>query len=355
MCRSKTLGGRRCPALSDPVKVAAYNTRRREKYAATSKSTAELENGNSQSTSPEKVTLLGKDTARYGMTGEQWEQAYKDTNAFADLIREHDKRKLEEYKTKSAAFTKEETMADEGYNSLQEAVVDYTDEGYAEIRDYVYGHYVSLHGENLVADPYNNGSSSNYVASAEKSNNLDKIMLKLDEAIALAPTPENPRTMWRGISVPSHHKQDPAKWVEETFPVGGVFSQKNYMSTTLDPVIANDRFTTPTRQDKSVFIEIVSKQGAPLMNRLSAWSDEAEILMPRNAKFKVANIITDSKLVTRGEYEIHSSPEDLPLEEIFSRVEKANADDKIHDNYIVKDSVTIIQLVDVDMEVGETN
>jgi hypothetical protein len=113
------------------------------------------------------------------------------------------------------------------------------------------------------------------------------------------------------MRIPSQEKNND-KWLEDNFPVGGVVSQKSYMSTTLDAGLAVTHFTLNSpyspEDTKDVIFEIVSRKGAVLGKGTSKFSSkELEVLIPRDSKFRVLSrdnhvkyLFTDSKKEVRS-------------------------------------------------------
>lgn len=257
MCRSKELGGRRCPAYSDPAKVALYNGRRRERYA--------LKTGNQSAAVQQKSGGLLLDfsdiQSAFKLDSPRQEQYFVDAKAFLDKLN-----------------TK--TTATKIINGFQE----YTTLGYHTVRDYLSNDGVTRDGRKL------NISEIKYAQN---------IITQIDKGLKLAESPAVPRTLYRGMRIPEHVEDvNTGSWVEENFPVNGVVSQRNYMSTTHNPVLAINVFSADMDDKReSVLFEIVSKNGATLGQGTSSWGDkEYEVLIPRDAKFKVVSVERNKEL-----------------------------------------------------------
>jgi hypothetical protein len=260
MCRPKELGGRRCPQHTDPVKHAAYNARRRELYAEKNMAPAT------------KVEFAPAGELRENfLTNEpalkQW---FKDSESFRDkIVPNYSEKEWLEYRDDEDLWKPSE--------SKQDAVMYYTDYGFKEIRQYL-----------------------NY-STPERKANLEPIMGLIDSVLAEAEPPKDPRILYRGLSLSVPDKK---QWAEKHFPVGGIVSQKNYMSTTLNPIVSMDFASafTWTEGEDSVIFEILSKQGAPIGPGLSYQRfTEYEVLMPRETKFKVAAIHHDVPFGAKGQ------------------------------------------------------
>jgi hypothetical protein len=287
MCRSKELGGRRCPAHTDPQKIAAYNTVRRQRYAAQKQI-----NGEDR---PDETFVLKADE-EYGFSpfkenratflldsveGQQW---LKDADMFAEAV----------------------GATEEGANlkpwqyrvDMQTSLRAYTQYEYSNIKSYLHGQNMNGNLETIEPVP---------MEDDQVKYTVEKMHL-IDEALEHAAAPESERALYRGMRVPNWVDSDQIKpWIHENFPVGGVVSQKSFMSTSMNPTLTVGMFSvakTPNGRDskdsdRSVVIEIMSKQGAPLGELLSEHgNDETEILMPRDAKFRVVSVHEDVRYLS---------------------------------------------------------
>lgn len=252
MCRSKELGGRRCPQHTDPAKHAAYNARRRELYAA---------------------KKLGSLESRYNfpeITNDIYD-LYKGPQAFENFIVE--------------AVNLENKLSENNISlderkELMDAIDKYTSFHDAEVKAYLHG---------TEQEP-------------KTTERAKKIIEGLDKVFELAPAIETPRLLYRGLRVPENiSSEEASKWVTENFPVNGIISQKNYMSTTTNGHIAAERFSNygdsldddyQTHQEReSVVFEILTTKGIALGEGVSAWDNgEEEVLIPRESRFKVVSM-----------------------------------------------------------------
>jgi hypothetical protein len=297
MCRSKELGGRRCPQHTDPTKRSAYNARRRELYALR-KAILKVSPADAR-----RQLLLSPDEPRL-YTNEVHAAAFiKEAHEYYELMMEQTKTKLGSKDLPSLGEDFEYT--DEPDELL--ALHKYSSDGYRTIREYLNG--------NLAA-----------TAPWLDESKLEAEVQGLDSALERAPEVE-PRLLYRGIRITSDISKDEVSgWLAENFPVGGVVSQANYVSTSVHPQIAAN-FSDGVWSDdgkKSIVMEIVSSNGAPLGHEISANPGESEVLLPRNSRFKVVAVHENSLFHVNDP--------------------KASYDNDLYSN------VTLIQVVDVTNE-----
>jgi hypothetical protein len=276
MCRTKELGGRRCPQHTDPVKHAAYNARRRELYAANKKPKADA--------LPTQFPVL--DALRvYPGTDEY--------NAYHASAVELAKKYIPGYdETRASSEYYSADIGTDEYSPLN-AVMLYTSHLHRFIKAF-------LHGEN----PEDSKFDFFDKPAAWYKQNIDA----LDEFISNADEPNEPRMLYRGLKLPQMESGEVDSYLEEHFPVGGVISQKNYMSTSLNADVGYGGFSDAVDKEKfavdpkrSIVFEIVSKQGAPLTYGTSTYGeDETEVLMPRDAKFKVLSVHKEQPVTYYG-------------------------------------------------------
>jgi hypothetical protein len=269
MCRPKELGGRRCPQHTDPVKHAAYNARRRELYAA-SKNTSSLPSPVEFSSAIQYEHLFVLEDKN---TVETIEKTFKgrlgyiaEGNALYDALQEQD-----------------------DSEKLRKSLLYYTSHGYTDLRKY------------LNASPEDKEDFDDEA--------MDDLVNDLDKSISLAETKREYRAVYRGIRVDETVTGEKSfdVWLHEAFPIDGVVSQKSYMSTSLSPAKAINIFGFGSVTESLLF-EIVTKRGAALNEKTSVMgTKEYEILLPREAKFRVVNVQKDITL------KLHSSPGDNAL------------------------------------------
>lgn len=242
MCRA---GGRRCPSHSDPKLVAERNRQRREAYKHAQ-------------TSAVDVDSLFKPFTESREAVEPGTESYQ--------------------KFSRAGRTFNKRITDEERQHIRE----YTKMGFREVRDYLNGH--PLHSED-----------EEYDVSDETRKNLDTQIEHLDSALAKAPKPREPRTLYRGMVSPWSANEDVVGWVSEKFPIGSVVNHASYMSTSLHMQVAK-KFTGIT-EGRGFIMEIVSSSGAALNYETSDYGEsEREILLPRNSSFKVVSITPDVEI-----------------------------------------------------------
>jgi hypothetical protein len=273
MCRPKELGGRRCPQHTDPVKHSAYNARRRELYAA------------KKSGSPKTCYIFPE-------IADGTYDLYKGPQAFENF-------------TAEAAALKNKLSADSASPQEQEEILDAIDK-YTSF----YDAEVRAHLNGAVQKP----------GTAERAK---KIVEGLEKAFSLAPEIKTPRLLYRGLRVPeSIPSKEAASWIASNFPVGGVISQKNYMSTTTNGHVAAEKFSNygdqfdddyDTYEDReSVVFEILSTKGIALGEGVSAFDNgEEEVLVPREARFKVVSMHS-SKLVS-------AQVDEIDVKQVFNK------------------------------------
>jgi hypothetical protein len=238
MCRSNAEGGRRCIAHSDPARIAEYNAERRKQYAH-----EKLEQA--------AASEFDMSRTRVAPTGKAMAYHKQQTAKF------------------EAAITPEE----------QDALIDYTEFEYEDIRDYLTGYHVKF------GQP-KDGLSFDDDRLAEIKERVEL----LDSALAKSEN-KKPRKLYRGMRI-NRNVPDPSAWVQQTFKPGVEFSQQGYMSTSLSPFKAAE-FGDSIMDDgsRSIIFEIVSSKGAILGDESSSFGfQENEVLLPRDAKFKVVAV-----------------------------------------------------------------
>lgn len=268
MCRPKELGGRRCPQHTDPIKHAAYNARRRELYAAT-KAGSSLqvstplaanffapihdEDGSSSSTHTAEAEEYRK-IINPDYNPNTWGQ-----HLITDLVWETDQNEVD-------------------------ALLGYTMDNFVTIGNYLNG--------NLDED------EEEWEYTGKSPEWIDRTTSLIDSAISKAVPPENPRTLYRGVDITAGFETDEAKkaWVAEHFPLGGVISQKNYMSTSMNMSTAA-QFMDVSLGDRgraAIFLELTSRKGAVLGEGVHALgNEEQEVLVGREERFKITGVHHD--------------------------------------------------------------
>jgi hypothetical protein len=281
MCRT---GGRRCPSHTDPTKVAAYNERRRLLYNLKVK----LNHVQPVEDFTSRFNAFPIDALRKRISAVEAAVFHSEAVKFSKTL-------IPDYNEKTAEDTR--WVVDHDYYDRNldknEALIFYTSSGYKMIRNYLNS---GLHE----TPDWDNPEYTNTIFGQHQEWFSDNIETT-DKALALAEPPEEPRLVYRGMKLGREIKpEDLDSWWAENFTVGSVVSQKNYMSTSLNPEVSISHFSNHAQRDtetpeeaakRSVIIEIMSKQGAPLGYGTSTMGEvESEVLMPRNAKFKVVSV-----------------------------------------------------------------
>jgi hypothetical protein len=245
MCRPKELGGRRCPQHTDPVKHAAYNARRRELYAQGKRT-------------PEAViaafdySFPAMDALRVNLTNEEETRRIENAVALAKKI-------IPGYDYQEAQDVLWSADHRDYQRDLEpnQALLFYTGGQYRLVRKVILNPTNKLDGKKIMVD--------------EDFRWMQRTLTTMDSAIAAAEEPEEPRLVYRGMRLdPNASDEEIDAMVDKGFPVGGVISQENYMSTTQKPSVAylhfGDGFTNKSGADskRSVVMEIMTRKGAPL-------------------------------------------------------------------------------------------
>lgn len=304
MCRT---GGRRCPTCSDPVKSEVRNAKRRAKYAA------DRDLKQKEARLDELVLANLPDDSKYGFGSLAVPLISLGVNS--EVRNQHES----EAKEFNDAIQKPGDSKTGRYNeSPRSAINFYTANGFRHVR-------------NFINDPDYSGSKSTDTNFSERMS-VRKTIRLMDKALSKAKPPVEPRKLYRGVNIEDTHvaNGNVREWLDRAFPVGGVISQKNYMSTTRNPGLANDEFAKSwgTRTPAVIF-EIMSRQGAALgYGTSSQGMSELEVLIPRNAKFKVVSVTEDVKY------------------RVFSEHDPEGKFSSVLDN----DRKVVIRLVDVDMD-----
>lgn len=273
MCRT---GGRRCPSHSDPTMVAARNARRREQYSSRNQGYSTMvdeENPVAGMLNHASMGLYGKKSV--GFT--PLDEGYEPFDEYSE--------DWEEYKEDAKLFLR--TLRGEygkKFYDLQTSLYSYTAGDYNDVRDYLNGYRVRATSKEEMEKPFEKRTIKM----------VKRIISDLDGALKLTTPPASPRKVYRGMQVPVRvPAEDAAAWVAENFTPGKVVSQKSYMSTTLNPAKAN--FFSGTKN--GVIFEILTKEGAVLGQGTSQYNEmETEVLMPREAKFKVVSVTVDAEV-----------------------------------------------------------
>lgn len=117
--------------------------------------------------------------------------------------------------------------------------------------------------------------------SAEPNPKLDKQIADMDAAFELV-KPASPYVTYRGVGVHLRDGEDLERAILREYFPHSIIELKEFISTSLNPSIAS-YFSVKTLD--SVVLEIRAKSGISL--KLSDSSNEEEMLLPRNSKFRV--------------------------------------------------------------------
>lgn len=147
----------------------------------------------------------------------------------------------------------------------------------------------------LSYDEINGTLRGQYAADARTT----RLIGKLDSALDKAGSFDEPVTVWRGISFyvdPDDLDADrwpgTEGWIRENMPNGSTVQMDSFSSTSFDPRIALDFAQRGDVGD--IILEIRARNGAylnPSDFRLDL--EESELLLPRNAKFRVLRTLSD--------------------------------------------------------------
>lgn len=317
MCRNKELGGRRCPQHTDPIKHAAYNKRRRELYAAKKTSMVESK----KLTSNFLHLFPDMNSPRPVLEGEKLKELLTDAVSFATkIIPEYEAKEAEDrlWSAKHENYTKNLEM--------NESLMFYTGGHFGAVRDYLNGRQVDeTHDTSLFLE----GREDWY---AQNIKTMDKALSMVDE-------PVEPRLVYRGMKINKNFTSaEVDNFIETQFPVGGVISQKSYMSTSASAYVASSNFSesftihNESMPEKAVVFEILTKKGAPLTYGTSAFDiDEKEVLMPRETRFKVVSVDREVSFST-GVPSKYARPTGKVVSNLRTVIRLVDADDENEEN-----------------------
>lgn len=118
----------------------------------------------------------------------------------------------------------------------------------------------------------------------------------LDSALSKVEKPEEPRKLYRYYKVPAG--VTPTEFMEKYFTKGEGFTEKGFMSTSVDPELIMAHLHQESKGKKNaqfIVMEILTKQGGSLQKRAYSSSSsvqtmEKEYVLPRNMKFRIADV-----------------------------------------------------------------
>ena len=109
----------------------------------------------------------------------------------------------------------------------------------------------------------------------------------------LESAPKYTGEVYRGIYFPDMNRID-FEDLKQEFKIGNIFTDKGFMSTSYDKKVAAS-FTNPDLADNTrVLFQIQSKNGV-MIDKLSKFEDEKEVLFNRNSKFEVISQTSKEK------------------------------------------------------------
>lgn len=283
MCRT---GGRRCPSHADPVTIAKRNKTRREQYA----SSHSLKNVAVQPEPKAEDIFVPLSDEEYG---------FVDFSVKRGGYQMHTPEALQ-FIADGEAYSKAIDAVNppkrrEGFTESFQAVLRfYSESGYTAIRDELNGTRNGLHDDDQTKPDYYEEADRQWILKA-----VDK----LDEAFTKVTPPAEPRMVYRGMNVPLRIPANEVKqWVRDNFKAGAVLSQKNYMSTSMNPRIATEDFSAYDQDEanRGVVFEILSKKGIPMGEDTSIMGlKELEVLMPRETRFRIVSVTEDVDYTNR--------------------------------------------------------
>lgn len=198
------------------------------------------------------------------------------------------------------SLTDDEASAISQYTGhAHEYVNAYHREGPAGVENYVRNRY----SPSVV--PHNEDTFNQYVSYATSATkNLDSIFAKHERIN------NNKRVLYRA----QHVKGEVNAWLDKNIKVGETYSDKAYVSTSLDSdyVLVHGG----KEPEQTVVFEILTNKGIPIHNPKSSPGNvsyaEREVLLNRESKFKVVNVTTATYKTTwpEGKPKGHSAYKD---------------------------------------------
>jgi hypothetical protein len=163
-----------------------------------------------------------------------------------------------------------------------------TDEERAALKEYQSGVYNSAIGGYANIQAYlRNGKPKFGTFTAKEKAIADEVVKNVSSAIQKHKL-DKPMTVYRGVKV---NKDEPGSKIYADLKVGDIFSDKGFTSTTTSKTVQGKFSEKLNRSDIPVSIEISLKPGdaALPMDRYHK-SNEKEVLLDRNTKFKVLSV-----------------------------------------------------------------
>ena len=138
--------------------------------------------------------------------------------------------------------------------------------------------------DKIINDNLRFGKAFQRGVNNESVNNLSKILID---------APKYTGEVYRGIHFPDMNKID-FENLKQDFKVGNIFIDKGFMSTSYNKKVAAS-FTNPDLSDNTrVLFQIQSKKGV-IIDKLSKFEDEKEVLFNRGSKFEVISKTSKEK------------------------------------------------------------
>lgn len=125
---------------------------------------------------------------------------------------------------------------------------------------------------------------------------IKPVLEEMDKAFARVPKDAPVRKTYRFFEVPAGVK--PSDYIDRYIKTGEGFHEKGYMSTSADPEFIAAKLAQKNRgkvNRKFIVLEVVSNRGVSLQNhqtskRGNIQSQEQEVLLPRDTKFRIAGV-----------------------------------------------------------------
>ena len=334
MCRATFEGGRRCPSHTNPVLIAAYNAKRRERYAARKlqPETTHVGVPVPPATANPNVHPLFKDGGyrvadssqgleNLNLTQETVEGALVENGYFSDKVTHgvinYNNITPESYKEfgfedpsdsfqNQKSFTVQEMMdlselELEGLNPHEKQGLRYfTSSGYRWMNEALYsGEVESTTVENKDYSIFNEDPwATNARVDNYDENALHQLCNAIDSAMEKAPKKQ--RIVYRGMSLynkvfgkesefddPYNYEERSAalsKWIDENLKLGQEIKFDGYQSSTPHKGTA----TNYAGQGGLVY-EILTSEGINVTS-ISHFSNEREVLLPRDARYMVVGV-----------------------------------------------------------------
>jgi hypothetical protein len=255
MCRTKELGGRRCPAHTDPEKVAAYNAVRRQRYAS-------------------RKTVF----ANYGFT---------------------DPNKVErEPGMTSLAQRKASVKVLAGLTQAQRNSIGlFTSNNYEWINGSLFGLQNFLYEPNTENYYYSYRPKDIDLEGMEYKSTNDTIpMPTVDNVVTIVDTlddafqhtePEE-KILYRGKGqFSARFNENVSKYVDDNYGIGQEIVFDGYQSASMHPGVGSDY-----AGEGGIVYELKTVSGLNA-HSISHFEDEQEILLPRQTRWKVVGVHKD--------------------------------------------------------------